>query len=237
MAGIFISSTGTGIGKTYLIEQLLRFDRHHERRLSASKPIISGWPQESEEIQHTDTGKILQAQQLPLSERVIAQCSPWRYFAPLTPSMAAKKEGNPIDEAKLILHCQQQINNAQRDDKIHLIEGVGGVMAPLTQQMTCLSWLKQLKCPCILVTGSYLGTISHTLTALATLQNQDIRVLCIIVNETPQSTVSLDETTEELGQWLAPLPVFKLAFNGCDSDLAMVYFCALEIATKALSCD
>ncbi len=237
MAGIFISATGTGIGKTYLTEQLLRFDSAHEQCLTASKPIISGWPQNKEDIQHTDTGIILRAQQLPLTDEHIQDCSPWRYRAPLTPSMAAKKEGNPIDDSALVSHCRQKIALAVKNHKIHLLEGVGGIMAPISSQMTCLSWLKQLDCACILVTGSYLGALSHTLTALAALANQQIPVKAVVVSETPNSTVSLEDTVEALAHWATPLPVLPLPINCCDNDLAMVYFVALKVTRKAFSCD
>ncbi len=142
-----------------------------------AKPVISGWPENYEDIQHTDTGVILTAQGIPLTQEAITQCSPWRYRLALTPSMAAARQGKAIVEPDLILHCQQLIQAAQKAHKIHLIEGVGGVMSPITQSMTCLSWLKQLDCACLLVAGSYLGTISHTLTAMLALQSQAIPVL------------------------------------------------------------
>ncbi|MGD9591208.1 MAG: dethiobiotin synthase [Candidatus Berkiella sp.] len=237
MTGIFISATGTEIGKTYITQQLLHYDSTHEQCLSASKPIISGWPQSKEEIQHTDTAILLRAQHLPLTDVHIQQCSPWRYTAPLTPSMAGKLEGKTIDEKMLILHCQRRIEQAKKQDKIHLIEGVGGIMAPITDKMTCLSWLKQLECCCILVTGTYLGALSHTLTAHSALTCQQIPVHAVIVNETPNSTVSLAQTVDALSNFLAPLAVLALPFSSCEEDIAMIYSRTLEVTKKVLSCD
>lgn len=96
MTAIFITATGTDSGKTFITKSLLEWDGAQHSIFSASKPIISGWPKNKEEIQHTDTGILLQAQSLPYSQNRINQSSPWRYFAPLTPDMAAKREGKEI---------------------------------------------------------------------------------------------------------------------------------------------
>ncbi len=236
MSGLFITATGTGIGKTYLTQQLLAFDRQNKGYFTASKPVISGWPHTNEEIQHTDTGIILEAQGLALTPHEINRCSPWRYYHPLTPSMAARKEGRPIDEKTLILHCQQSIKMAENESKCHLIEGVGGVMAPITDTMTNLTWMQALNCACLLVAGSYLGTISHTLTALHVLKSYQIPVLGLIVNETKDSTVSLAETIDLFKDMVSPVPVFSLPYQ-CEPDLTMLYFAALKLTKKALACD
>ena len=59
--------------------------------------------------------------------------------------------------------------------------------------------------PLILVTGSYLGTISHTLTALDSLFRRDMNVLAIIVSETPGSTVPLDDTVATIARFADPV--------------------------------
>ncbi len=86
-----------------------------------------------------------------------------------------------------------------------LIEGVGGVMVPLDDQRTILDVMMALHLPLILVAGSYLGTISHTLTALDSLYRRDMNVMAIIVSETPGSTVSLDETVAAISRFADPV--------------------------------
>jgi dethiobiotin synthetase len=213
MSGIFVTATGTGIGKTYVTQQLLHWDRAHHCQFSASKPVISGWPQVEEEIQHTDTGLLCQAQQQICTSQLIDQVSPWRYIHALTPSMASAKEGKALNPAALINHCQGLLQQAKQAQKIHLIEGVGGVMAPLASQYTVLEWMQQLGCPCIVVVGSYLGTLSHALTALATLQMKGIDILCVVVNETVESSVSLAETCACLAAMISPIKVLALSYE------------------------
>ena len=93
---------------------------------------------------------------------------------------------------------------APRDGAL-LIEGVGGVMAPLDARHTVLDWMAALDIPLVLVAGSYLGTISHTLTALDSLYRRDMNVLAIIVSETPGSTVPLDDTVAAIARFADPV--------------------------------
>jgi len=216
MNGIFITATGTDIGKTYLTQHLLAFDQTQHRQFSASKPVISGWPENNKDIQHTDTGILLQNQQQSFTDNNINDLSPWRFTHPLTPSMAAKKEGKKITLAELVSHCQNKILQAKLNKQIHLIEGVGGIMAPMGEHYTVVDWMKALGVPCILVVGSYLGTLSHTLSAVAVLQMKGIELLALVVNETHQSNVKLDETVDCLQSFIEPVPVFALSYKMID---------------------
>lgn len=78
-------------------------------------------------------------------------------------------------------------------------------MVPLDEHRTILDVMMALRLPLILVTGSYLGTISHTLTALDSLFRRDMNVLAIIVSETPGSTVSLEDTVAALSRFADPV--------------------------------
>jgi len=89
------------------------------------------------------------------------------------------------------------------------MEGVGGLMSPICTRWTGLDWIVALACPCLLVTGSYLGALSHTLTAAKVLQTQGIAFI-VVVNETPHSTVSFKETCESLTDFLPSVPIFAI---------------------------
>ncbi len=78
-------------------------------------------------------------------------------------------------------------------------------MVPLDENRTILDVMMALRLPLILVTGSYLGTISHTLTALDSLYRRDMNVLAIIVSETPGSTVPLDDTVAAIARFAEPV--------------------------------
>jgi dethiobiotin synthetase len=91
--------------------------------------------------------------------------------------------------------------SAARSD-VTLIEGIGGVMVPLDDRHTVLDWIAALDSPAVLVAGSYVGTLSHTLTAASMLDARGIDVMGVVVSETPGSAASLGETVDSLARFL-----------------------------------
>ena len=70
-----------------------------------------------------------------------------------------------------------------------LVEGVGGAMVPLDAEHTVRDWIAALKHPALLIAGSYLGTISHTLTAAEALLSRGVAIAAIVINESEVSPV------------------------------------------------
>jgi dethiobiotin synthetase len=193
---LFITSTGTGIGKSFITAGLARQARAHGQTIAAYKPVISGF--DPAEVEESDTGILLDALGLPMTQDNIERISPWRFAAPLAPSMAGRLENRPIDFDALVAHSRKML---QGPEETILIEGVGGVMAPLTDHHTVLDWIEALGAPALLVVGTCLGGISHTLTALETLKQRKISVHALIVNESENSSATLEQTVDELKLW------------------------------------
>ena len=200
MTAIFITATGTDVGKTFVAASLIGHFRQMGRVVEVIKPVVSGF--DPTQAATSDPAVLIKALGVPVTPQAIEQISPWRFRAPLSPDLAARREGQTIDVDEVIAFCQSAID--QRQDVL-LIEGVGGVMVPLDDQRTILDVMMALRLPVILVTGSYLGTISHTLTALDSLYRRDLNVMAIIVSETPGSTVPLDETVAAISRFADPV--------------------------------
>lgn len=213
MTGIFVTATGTDLGKTFISAQLLRLANHQNTAFLPSKPVISGWSIVEADVANSDTGKLLTAVGLPINDENISAVSPWRFTQPLSPDMAAIAEQKEIPPQALIDFCQHRTKAAAQQNKIHLIEGAGGLMSPINGSFTNLEWLCALACPCILIVGSYLGSLSHTLTALKVLKMHDIKVLAVVVNETRHSTVGLSDTVNYLKTYIAPTPLLCMTFQ------------------------
>jgi dethiobiotin synthetase len=135
---------------------------------------------------------------LGLSATHLDTISPWRFKAPLAPDMAASQEGRALDFLALVSFSRNAIAEAQ---DVLLIEGVGGIMVPLDECHTVLDWMAALRVPLILAAGSYLGTISHTLSALDVLARRDLQVAAVVVSESPNSTVPLDDTAHAIARF------------------------------------
>jgi dethiobiotin synthetase len=200
VTAIFITATGTDVGKTYVAASLIGHFRDMGRTVEAIKPVVSGF--DPAQAGGSDPGVLLRALGAPVTIEAIERISPWRFRAPVSPDLAAAREKRRIDVDQVIAFCQSAIEKRQ---DVLLIEGVGGIMVPLDGERTILDVMMALGLPLILVAGSYLGTISHTLTALDSLYRRDMNVLAIIVSETPGSTVPLEDTVNELARFAEPV--------------------------------
>lgn len=205
MASVFITASGTDVGKTFVAAGLIRHLRGKGEAIDAVKPIVSGFDPAS--AGDSDCGVLLRALGLPLSEEEIEDISPWRFTAPLSPDMAARHEGKEIDFEQVVSFCETAIEEAEGS---LLIEGVGGVMVPLDQDSTVLDWIAELDLPVVLVAGSYLGSISHTLSAAEVLDQEDCDLRAIVVSESEGSQVPLYETVATIARFLPAVEVIAL---------------------------
>ncbi len=193
MTQYFITATGTDIGKTYVTCSLIKQLVAVNRPVLGLKPIISGWEDYNEEM---DTNRILKAMSRPFFPDDIETISPWRFSAPLSPDMAAAKEGEQINFADVVKFC----NQAKELSENLIIEGAGGVMVPINHEKTFLDLMQEINIPVILVMGSYLGTISHTLTSINALKSRNIDIHKIILNESVEG-ISLEDTKSTLSNF------------------------------------
>jgi dethiobiotin synthetase len=200
VTAIFITATGPDVGRTLVVASLIRHFRQSGRAVDAIKLIVSGY--DPAQAAASETGMLVSALGLPFTPESIDRISPWRFRAALSPDLAARQEGRSIDVDGVVAYCQSAIDR-RRD--ILLIDGIGGIMAPLDETRTILDVMMALRLPLILVTGSYPGTISHTLTALDSLFRRDINVLATIVSETPGSGTPLDEVVATIARFAAPV--------------------------------
>jgi dethiobiotin synthetase len=205
MSAIFITATGTDIGKTFVAAGLIRHWRTAGRSVEALKPVATGYDPTNAEA--SDPGVLLAGLGRTVTPAEIERISPWRFAAPLSPDMAARRENRAIDFDALVEFSRDAIAGAK--DKL-LIEGIGGVMVPLDDQHTVLDWMAALNIPVVLVAGSYLGSLSHTLTAIDALSRHGIAIKALVINETPGSTVPLADTVTTLKRFAAPTPVVAL---------------------------
>jgi len=201
---LFVSAAGTEVGKTFVTTMLINEIRMKGRRVIALKPIISGFS--DDDARESDTGLILEALGREVTPDNIDEVSPWRFGAPIAPMMAAAREGQELNIDQIAAFCKMDT----APNSIKIIEGVGGVMVPLTNQATVLDLMVEVGAPLLLVAGSYLGTLSHTLTALHTVQDRGLKVLGIVISESLDSPVSLLETQASLSHFACGVPVIAL---------------------------
>lgn len=211
MPAIFVTSCGTGRGKTYVSEKIIRDWQAADRSVQVLKPVISGF--DPAKVGESDTGLLLSALGEEITEDAVQQMSPWRYAAPLSPDMAATLENKIVPFDEIVSYCRAAIDlAASRGDDL-LIEGAGGVMVPLDKTRTMRDLMAALGLPVILVVGSYLGSLSHALTAVEALRAEDIDIDRIIVNETGDSNIPPTETLDTLSRFVGDVLLETLRFS------------------------
>ena len=205
MTAVFVTGTGTEIGKTFVTTQLIGQLRAEGRAVRALKPLISGFDAAAPE--GSDAAVLLAAMGLDANAENIAAISPWRYARPLAPNMAARAEGEVVDMDAVVEFCGAEMARAEAAGETLLIEGVGGIMSPVSDDATNLDWIAALEIPALLVAGTYLGAISHTLTAVAAMRARSLEITRIVLSESGGEQVGLAETAAELERFLAGIQV------------------------------
>jgi len=201
---VFITGTGTGVGKTYVTSNLIKILRGAGKSVVGLKPVISGYCEDA--IEQSDTECILTAMGLSVQPQNVQRVSPWRFQEPISPDMAAEREEREIDFQELV----KWTLGTRNETDFKLVEGVGGIMVPLSRASTVLDWIIALDYPVLLVGGSYLGSLSHTLSSIDVLRGRGIEVLAVIISESQEQPVAMNETVKTLKNFVVDIPVLSL---------------------------
>ncbi|MGA7384186.1 MAG: dethiobiotin synthase [Methylocella sp.] len=214
MSAVFITGTGTEVGKTFVCAGLIRHFRGLGQPVGALKPLVSGFDPEAPS--GSDPAVLLEALDREVKPEELKRVSPWCFRAPLSPDMAARAEDRAIDFEAVADFCREAIAG---NDGALLIEGIGGIMVPLSARHTVLDLMSLLNLPLILVAGSYLGTLSHVLSAQDVILRHALDLRAIVVSETEGAPVPLDATLATLANFAkAPLLGLRRQVPGARHD-------------------
>ena len=205
MSAVFITATGTDIGKTFVTAGLIRYVGASGGAIGAIKPIVSGFDPQA--WQTSDSAVLLAALGRPVALVEVEAISPWRFKAPLSPDLASRLESRGIVFQEVVEFCRKSIAATRG---MLLIEGVGGVMVPLDDRRTVLDLMSVLRIPVVLVAGSYVGTISHTLTALEIMARRNLDLAAVVVSESRESAASLEDTVATIARFADAIDLIAL---------------------------
>lgn len=208
MSAYFVTATGTEIGKTYLTCGVIEGLRRREIPVDALKPVLSGFDEAT--LQSSDSALILRALGRPLDAERLDSITPWRFRAAISPDMAAAREGRSVPFDTLASFCARAAAGASG---VLLIEGAGGVMSPLGHDFTNLDLIAAIETRVVLVAGTYLGTISHTLTAAAALAERGRAPWAIVLSQSEQNPVAPGETAATMARFV-DTPIYLMPRGG-----------------------
>ncbi len=173
--GCFITGTDTGVGKTFVACALAGALKNHGRDVGVMKPVETGCAERG--------GGLVPADALALKEAAGAAdpldaINPYRFAAPLAPNVAARSTGREID----LTIIKERYEDLSTVHDLVLVEGAGGLFAPVTDSETMADLAALLGLPLIIVAPSRLGCINHTLLTVRAAEQKGIPVLGIILN-------------------------------------------------------
>ncbi|MDB5437652.1 MAG: bioD [Caulobacteraceae bacterium] len=209
MTTLFVTGSGTDVGKTHVLVALIAALRAAGATVDALKPAVSGLDPADWAL--SDSGRLLGALGQPLTAENLARLSPYRFAAPLSADAAARAQGQRLELSDLAAVCRQARSAA---DWL-LIEGAGGVMSPIAEGATNLDLMEELGAPVLLVGGNYLGTVSHVLTAALAVRSRGLDLVGVVLSETGP-VPPLADNASAIGAFLPDTPILQATIQGAD---------------------
>jgi dethiobiotin synthetase len=202
-AGLFITGTGTGVGKTYVGALIARALRNAGTNVGVYKPVASGCELHDGQVISSDAVALWDAAGCPAT---LDRVCPQRFAAPLAPHLAARAEGRRVD-AELL---RDGIQFWQDSADFVLVEGAGGLMSPVSDDDYNADLAEEFGFPLLVISANVLGTINATLQTVITANTfrDGLDVAGIVLNSPAPAAgdFSVDSNANELARrCVAPL--------------------------------
>lgn len=203
--GVFVTGTGTEVGKTAVAAALARTATADGRRVAVFKPAVSGLGGEGE----PDHALLRRAAGSRQSDDEIA---PYRYRPPVSPHLGAALAGEAIDPARLRAAARAA---AQGSDRL-VVEGVGGFLVPLTLGYLIRDFARDLGLPVVIASAPGLGTINHTLLTVESVRATGLELTAVVLTPWPTQPTEVERSNREAierlgGVRVATLPRLELS--------------------------
>ena len=174
LRGVFVTGTDTGVGKTVVAGAIAAALREQGRRVAAFKPVVTGleepavpaWPRDHE---------LLAA---AAGTRVSA-VTPHRFGPAVSPHLAAELAGVTLDLDAMVVAASAAAAEARAE--VLVVEGVGGLLVPLTAEHSVRDLAAVLGFPLVVAARPGLGTISHTLLTVEAARHAGLRVAAVVL--------------------------------------------------------
>ena len=199
VSGLFVTATDTGVGKTLISCAIILALRRTGLRVVGMKPVASGCEATAAGLVSDDAARLAGASGLDAPVELV---NPYRLQPAIAPHIAAARAGVRVD--------LQQIETAYRAlgrfaDCV-VVEGVGGLRAPLNEEEDLADLARRLNLPVVLVVGMRLGCLSHALLTAEAIDRCGLPWCGWIANHLDPEMAVPDENVETLVRRL-PVPL------------------------------
>lgn len=197
--GVFVTGTGTEVGKTVVAAAIARTLATEGKRVAVFKPAVTGLDERGE----TDHALLRRASGSSQTDEEIA---PYRYGPPASPHLAAALAGEEIDPERL----RHSAASAAKGADAIVCEGVGGLLVPLSPSYLVRDLAADLGYPLVLVASPGLGTINHTLLTLEAARTSGLEVAAVVLTPWPKEPSEIERSNQETIAALGNVPVQSL---------------------------
>jgi dethiobiotin synthetase len=188
--GLFITGTDTGVGKTIITAAIAAVLRRGGVNVGVMKPVATGCVRRREGRVSEDGEFLAHAADSP---EMLAEITPIRLAEPLAPTVAAARAHIHLD-LEPVWSAWRRLRDAH---DVMLVEGIGGILCPVTPRESVADMAKQFGLPLVIVARPDLGTINHTALTVEAARARGLDVAGIIINR-------YDRDTEDIAQMTAP---------------------------------
>jgi dethiobiotin synthetase len=188
--GLLVTGTDTGVGKTCVASLVARESRERGLQVGVYKPVCSGaeYGVDGEPI-WADVEALSQATgRAHAHERICPQ----QFRAPVAPPVAARLEGRKVDKALLRAGARWWQGRVE----LLVVEGVGGLLCPLSDSETVADLAEELQLPLLIVVRLGLGSINHALLTVEAARSRQLSIAGIVLNEVQRPEDAADEREE-----------------------------------------
>jgi dethiobiotin synthetase len=209
MAGIFIIGTDTNVGKTMIAAAFAWLIRRKGIDVGVMKPFAAAQKVFSKRYKSMDTATLAKAARVRDADEEI---NPFFYMVPAAPIMAARIANKSTPSISAAVKAFHKLASKH---EFMIVEGIGGIMVPLTREAYVADLARALKLPTIIVARATLGTLNHIILTIQICRCYGLNVQGIIVNGMPEMRgivqKNLIPTIEELTnvQVLCVIPRIK----------------------------
>lgn len=197
--GVFVTGTGTEVGKTVVAATVARTLAAEGQRVAVFKPAVTGLDEGVE----TDHELLRRASGSSQSD---AEIAPYRYGPPASPHLAAALAGEEIDPERL----RQAARSAADAADAIVCEGVGGLLVPLSPTYLVRDLAADLGHPLVVVASPGLGTINHTLLTIEAARSVGLEVAAVVLNPWPAEPSEIERDNRETIAALGEVEVLTL---------------------------
>nr|WP_315489291.1 dethiobiotin synthase [uncultured Rhodoferax sp.] len=204
-AAWFVTGTDTGVGKSLVACALMLHLRARYARISGMKPVAAGSERApGGEWSNEDVLALQAAATVDLPRALV---NPYLLHAPVSPHIAAQRDGVRIELGRIVDACTNQ--RAQTDALV--VEGAGGFRVPLSATQDGADLAVALALPVILVVGLRLGCLNHAVLTAESIGNRGLRLAGWVANHIdphmPEQQANIDWLQSKLNvPCLADLP-------------------------------